>query len=551
VPLDVVLDLEALEHHLCHPANLKRGFCWPALADPTPPVPGRQGGGPLLYIVGADAARGFLAGHVEAFCLVVQPEGDLSDWLAEYGDRVCAVSSTLDVMQIFAQVQGLFSQIALWLGAMELAIARHASLQQLLDEGEQVLPGFVYIYDDKGSLRAYTRSMVPPSPSYVELGKTGNLRPEQVLGPHRKDFEALACEGPTVWLEKPTDGQTGERRRERRLFSSVEVAHADICTIVMVGGHTQPTKGQVTLFALFVTYARRLCQAQCRSAAALGAEPRHELFDKLLNGEQLHTSYIESQARRLSVPTDAELKLLQIGPLPPQGQAPLPSVLQEAGRLNGGECRAFFHEDKLLVLCHCEKSDNRLSVRRIDADLRTHLHRPFGAVASSSQVFSHLKNLEFAYRQTNIAFDLRKAIDAEFPGSGPDGSRAVYAFEDAFLFYLITQKEPDARFLAFSFSHTVLEKIHAEDVGHDTDDVWLLWLYLHFERRASAVAEALHMHRNTVIYRIERICRRFDLDFTDQGTRDRLLLDYKVYFLAATDTHQLARKIRKNASLSS
>jgi hypothetical protein len=558
VPLDIVLDLKALERHLCHPANLKRGFHWPALSGPSPvpaPVgPGGGGEGPLLHIVDAKAARGFLAEHVEAFCLVIQPEDDLSVWLSEYGDRVCAVCSQLDVVQIFAQVQGLFSQIALWTSAMELALARRASLQQLLDEGEQVLPDFIYLYDGEQNLLACTKSMVPPSSSYVELEKTGNLRPGQILSRARKDFEAVAHGDLLVWVERAGGEQAGTEGRGCRLFSSIEVAGAGVCTIVMVGGRGQPTKGQVTLFALFVSYAQRLCRAQWRRSAALGALPRHELLDRLLDGRQLHNSYIETQARRLSVPTDAELKLLQIGPLPPQCQASLSSVLKEAGKLNGGECIAFGHEDRLLVLCHCEKGDERLSVRRMDADVRRHIQRPFGATASSSQVFPYLKNLELAYRQTNIAYDFKEAVDAERLGSGPSGPsgpKAVYAFEDAFLFYRISQPEPDARFLAFSLSHTILEKIRAEDVEHGTDDMRLLWLYLQSERRASVVAEALHMHRNTVIYRIERIRRRFDIDFTEQGARERLLLDYKVYFLAATGRHQLARKIRKNAPLSS
>ena len=57
------------------------------------------------------------------------------------------------------------------------------------------------------------------------------------------------------------------------------------------------------------------------------------------------------------------------------------------------------------------------------------------------------------------------------------------------------------------------------------------WFYLYFERNATAVAEHLHLHRNTVLYRMGRIQERFDLDLSQQEVREKMLIDFKVFFL--------------------
>ena len=91
--------------------------------------------------------------------------------------------------------------------------------------------------------------------------------------------------------------------------------------------------------------------------------------------------------------------------------------------------------------------------------------------------------------------------------------------------------EKNERFLQFAFSHTILQKIKAEDVARGTNHFELFWFYLYFERNATAVAEHLHLHRNTVLYRMGRIQERFDLDLSQQEVREKMLIDFKVFFL--------------------
>ena len=85
--------------------------------------------------------------------------------------------------------------------------------------------------------------------------------------------------------------------------------------------------------------------------------------------------------------------------------------------------------------------------------------------------------------------------------------------------------------MRFCFTHTVVEKIHAEDERDGTNYLALFWHYLNSGRNATAVAQRLHMHRNTVLYHIEKIQKRFDFDLSFPGPRERMLLDFKAFFL--------------------
>ena len=81
-----------------------------------------------------------------------------------------------------------------------------------------------------------------------------------------------------------------------------------------------------------------------------------------------------------------------------------------------------------------------------------------------------------------------------------------------------------------------MQKISAEDEAHGTNYLDIFWNYLASERNATAVAERLHLHRNTVLYRIDKLQKRFDLDLSSHEVREKMLVDFKVFFLMQNRT---------------
>ena len=79
-----------------------------------------------------------------------------------------------------------------------------------------------------------------------------------------------------------------------------------------------------------------------------------------------------------------------------------------------------------------------------------------------------------------------------------------------------------------TYAGSILEVIAESDTSARTDNYDFLYKYLERERKASVTANALHMHRNNVKYRIDRIEQQFGIDTDDPTLRFDLMLAYRL-----------------------
>ena len=209
-------------------------------------------------------------------------------------------------------------------------------------------------------------------------------------------------------------------------------------------------------------------------------------------------------------------------------------VARAASSLNNGDVYAFPYRDHLLVVCYDQAIDGRLSHRSSVEELVEKVYEPYGVSTGVSSVFKDLTDLDLAYRQTRIALGLAAAVEHEH-AADESRRKGVYLFEDALLYYLADPTGKDRRFLDFIYANSLVSVLYSEDIENGTSYTALLWAYLQTERNATAVANRLHMHRNTVLYHIEKIEKRFDFDLSSKSARDWLLLNFKQFFLKMSD----------------
>lgn len=89
---------------------------------------------------------------------------------------------------------------------------------------------------------------------------------------------------------------------------------------------------------------------------------------------------------------------------------------------------------------------------------------------------------------------------------------------DPFLLYLSKRKD------SYCFLHPALEKIKAYDLENHTDYLDTITGYCKNLFRKNETSEALHIHRNTLNYRLSRMEELFFLDLQDDGTLLHLLI---------------------------
>lgn len=169
----------------------------------------------------------------------------------------------------------------------------------------------------------------------------------------------------------------------------------------------------------------------------------------------------------------------------------------------------FAYRAEVLVLCYAAERLPPRAPLHLD-ELEDLMEAALGYRGSRRVGDIRGMNLDMAYRQAKIALGLRHHLSAVCRA---DADRGAYLFGDALMYFPRTRPRRDERFMRFCFSHTVVEKIHAETSCQQHELPWPCSALpeQRLQRHRRGLAELHLPHRNTVLT-IEKIQRRFDFD---------------------------------------
>lgn len=111
--------------------------------------------------------------------------------------------------------------------------------------------------------------------------------------------------------------------------------------------------------------------------------------------------------------------------------------------------------------------------------------------------------LKMACQQAFEALSLARTFSAEYKDILVDHMIDRFFAEHSFAFYC-----PE-----------MFQRLLSDDKNQRTNNLLLLYTYLSNNCNATAVSRILHMHRNNVIYRMEKICAKYQFDLEDGRTR--------------------------------
>jgi sugar diacid utilization regulator len=166
-----------------------------------------------------------------------------------------------------------------------------------------------------------------------------------------------------------------------------------------------------------------------------------------------------------------------------------------------------------------------------DQDLENQMNAYFqknNVYCGMSEVFDDLMELPAAYREAEFALG---ECDSNYQKgniiweSAPRWSNIV-EFNMHFASGLMDKSEQNARLWMSSKYGKMLLELYYSDLEKDTNNLEVLYEYLMNERRASETSSALHMHRNNVIYRINRIEEMLKVNLGDRVTRLNLITSF-------------------------
>lgn len=140
-----------------------------------------------------------------------------------------------------------------------------------------------------------------------------------------------------------------------------------------------------------------------------------------------------------------------------------------------------------------------------------------GLFAGISNCFQDIMELREYYAQALRAIEY---------GVEENTEPSLYPYWNYYLQHVISmfrQKES-----ATTFCHPKMKFLLDYDKSHNSELAYTLYMYLIHERNLAAAAEAMDMHRTSLVYRFKKISSLIDDDFDDYKERLYLILSYEM-----------------------
>ncbi|MDR2673091.1 MAG: helix-turn-helix domain-containing protein [Coriobacteriales bacterium] len=521
---------------LSKPPTLERRFSWFATLSKNDIIASILPISDTIFISHPKAARPLLEEQPAAFVVILCAEDATPQWLESYSNRIVVMRQQETLSYFTVMVQQFFIQQLIWESQMDRVVYKKGGLDDILNVGGSLLDNFITITDKDMNLLSYSHRRQPPDAFLQRMIEIG-CAPHEIAAIQKRLVDR---KGITLIEEVPGTPY-------KKLYAPIFVRDSYFGSVLMTCDVRPFSQGLKDQFGIFLKRLILICENFWEKQMQVDS-PHYFFFTKLLKsgGGGVAASYVYNQMRLTDIPDNPQLKLLLLELGDVDWLERLPQIAKSIARINHGECYYFPYKRDILVLCYAEPGDSQLSHRKSENDLQRLIYEPFGINCGVSQIFEDITDIDMAYMQTKVTLGLKNTIQSEWLIAGEEHDKGIFLFEDALAYYLVSETELNRRFLQFSFSHTLLQKIYREDQEIGTNNVALFWFYLRYERNATLVAQRLYVHRNTVLYHINKLQDRFDFDLSLQSAREKMLLDFKFFFL--TSGHESVKQIFAEAT---
>ncbi len=433
--------------------------------------------------------------------LYIAPQDEGKSVLCLHGaDRLRL--NTPDIDAVLNTVLDTFEQFRQWSEALHAAVERGDSIQELLDLSRGVLPFPIAIADTFGNVVGF-------SGGYEALAEE-DLYWACILREHRMSdcifsdtLRDVTGAETGDWDNRPRIYQTGQNRIIGRNLS---VGDEVVGTMIIVEADGLLTTGVCQIAEIFSEAIAGTLSTQGDSAELRTVMNMLESYldSKPANIDLLWARICERTARR----EDEELELILLKNISRADKPFKSNLAYRIGSSLEGCFGLVFHDYVAGILC-CAREETLLSELWKMLPQEEYL-------CGISLPFSDAKGMQKAGNQAALAL----LYGSQTP---PSVSHCV---DHAFMYFL--NKLAGDKSFGTELLHPGLTRLKRYDERHGTDFYNTLYQYLLAERNVVATAKALFIHRNSMIYRLQRIQQLLDVDLDDPNMRLYLLLSYQI-----------------------
>ena len=430
-------------------------------------------------------------------------------------ENIILIRKNIDVIVLFNQVSRLFSRFYSWNLEMERSLFNNEGIQKLLDLSEDMLENFIIVHDGSYKSRGYTQG-IPIDDEIVQKLIQYGYHPEETMKLFTRigrldEFEE------SMGITINDDYSTSKYIVVKKIFHS---HNAIAMFVVMFCNRRYPSAGILEMFQMLLDNIKFYIDRECDDGGRFAATKA--LLADLLDGKAISAPELASRAKYVNLPTDGWFKLC-VFDFDTSFTFPMRRLLYAVSAAFAGSV-VFAQDKQVVVLMHSKSEQSEegwlAAIKERTAGAHDFLES-FRYLCGVSNTFTRLEDCPIAFKQAQKA----AATARGFHGK----EERVFSFESTTVYNLL-QSEICAyrRLYANSFLCTVLNRIREYDSEHSTNLFDLLCIYLTSECKVSTVSALMHMHRNTVLYHLDKLETYLGVSFDDFDTRLKILLAYKL-----------------------
>ena len=433
--------------------------------------------------------------------------------------QIVVLLTNLKVPEVFNRVLRVFRKLQKWDTDMRISAASNQGMQHLLDLSEPVIGNHIDIMDATFKLLGYTRNIPLDDPITRDLIANG-YHSENTVNELRKNrrFEEYETKDDIIVSD---DFKLCKYVTLKRIF---HLNGKPILYVVMHCNHRNADGGLTDLFQMLLNHIVSYINKDFLYPAAFAASQQY--LSDLLDGNIKSVDEAISRASYATIPFQQDYQLYLIA-FDNNFNTPLDNLAANINKKLPFSYVISYYRRIVILHSYSEKKDNAKNVCSVLLKVLCH----FPCIVGISNPISNLWETRAALEQAGCAIEYGSHI-CHGRSTETEDSKGIffYNFEQCFLTLMVAKSfNSSPEIFRNSFMIQAMHTLLKYDKQHHTHLFTTLKVYLQCNRKATETGDILHMHRNTVLYHIDRIEQLLHISLSSADVCLKLQLGIKTF----------------------
>ncbi|MDR2355612.1 MAG: helix-turn-helix domain-containing protein [Clostridiales Family XIII bacterium] len=461
-----------------------------------------------IYVGSLTKALSMLRDRENVYCICLRDRIRDDSETAERLSCFVVVNEPITHADLLTLVQGRFFEISEWVYGMQRALIQGCSIQDLTDLCEQVIDNHIGISDSALMLMAYSRNIPCDDPISQALVEYGYHTDETIKRFKKYDVFKVWERATGIYVDADCTAAKYVTLHKIFKFGNVYFAH-----VVMSCNRNPLTPGMIDLFKIFTDALAVLVERTWEAKSA-----KSHLYDTflkdLIEGSITNREIIKERSEYVGIPASGLFRIFLI--IPGDTSIPNGKILTEFSN-EFPEFKFMSYRQNIVALNHFYTADTDEQMKGVRERLEAFLLRN-EAHCGVSLPFRTLETSSVAYKQASMALKYTRRLPGRALLSPNAPEKRTVFFAEEYIYCILGEHVKDGTLWSHGEYYEKLKKLHAYDRRHNSNNLsnlQILYAYFKNDRNASKTGAALNMHKNNIIYHINRIEEMLNLRFKD------------------------------------